>query len=242
MTSSGPGPAAPRRADGRLVACAVTAIGSLTPRRLGDLLRAGCDFVQLRDRRASDRRFDEFLALVGEEAPEAMPRLLVNDRPALALAYPVAGVHLPEAGLRARDAGELRERSGRRFLVGRSAHGPEAAAEAEAEGADYVVLGPVFPTASKPRPLPPRVLRETLDRCSLPVWAVGGLNPETLGELRLSEPSGGSRWAGAAAVRALADPLRAAAFVAALGRLSGRPPRRKTAAPGAANASGGGAC
>lgn len=246
MTSSGPGPAAPRRADGRLVACAVTAIGSLTPRRLGDLLRAGCDFVQLRDRRASDRRFDEFLALVGEEAPEAMPRLLVNDRPALALAYPVAGVHLPEASLRARDAGELRERSGRRFLVGRSAHGPEAAAEAEAEGADYVVLGPVFPTASKPRPLPPRVLRETLDRCSLPVWAVGGLNPETLGELRLSEPSGGSRWAGAAAVRALADPLRAAAFVAALdrlsGRLSGRPPRRKTAAPGAANASGGGAC
>lgn len=242
MTSSGPGPAAPRRADGRLVACAVTAIGSLTPRRLGDLLRAGCDFVQLRDRRASDRRFDEFLALVGEEAPEAMPRLLVNDRPALALAYPVAGVHLPEAGLRVRDAGELRERSGRRFLVGRSAHGPEAAAEAEAEGADYVVLGPVFPTASKPRALPPRVLRETLDRCSLPVWAVGGLNPGTLGELRLSEPSGGSRWAGAAAIRALADPLRAAAFAAALDRLSGRPLRRKTAAPGAANASGGGAC
>ena len=241
MTPPGPGAAAPRRPDGRLAACAVTAIGSLTPRRLGDLLRAGCDFVQLRDRPASDRRFDEFLARVGEEAPEAVPRLLVNDRPALALAYPVAGVHLPEAGLRVRDAVELRERSGRRFLVGRSAHGPEAAAEAEAEGADYVVLGPVFPTGAKPRPLAPGALRETLERCSLPVWAVGGLDPETLGGLRLPESSGGARWAGAAAVRALADPLRAAAFVAALDRLRGLPPRRNAAPFGTANAASGGA-
>ena len=241
MTPPGPGAAAPRRADGRLAACAITAIGSLTPRRLGGLLRAGCDFVQLRDRRASDRRFEEFLALVAEEAPEAVSRLLVNDRPALALAYPVAGVHLPEAGLRVRDAVELRERSGRRFLVGRSAHGPEAAAEAEAEGADYVQIGPVFPTASKPRPLARSALRETLERCSLPVWAVGGLAPGTLGELRLAEPSGGSRLAGAAAVRALADPLRAAAFVAGLDRLRGLPPRRGAAPSGAGNAGGGGA-
>lgn len=205
-----PAPPRPFRADGRPLACAVTPIGSLTPRRVADLLAAGVDFVQLRDRAATDRAFERFLAQMHAEFPRSLRRVLVNDRVAPALRYPVAGVHLPETGLPVAEARVLGDLRGRRWLVGRSVHDAAGAVRAAAAGADYVLLGPVRPTGAKRRALPPGELAAACRDCPVPVWAVGGLAPGTLGEVR------GSGVRGVAAIRALADPERSAAFVAAL--------------------------
>ncbi len=174
----------------------------------------------MRDREATDAEHERFLTDLGDEAPEILPRVLVNDRLALAATFPVAGVHLPEAGLPVR---AVRSRYPRgRLLVGRSVHGAAAAAAAAREGADYLILGPIHETGGK-RPLPPGAPGEIARAVPVPVWAVGGLTPENLDRLR------GAGVSGMAAIRAFRDPPAAAAFVAsARRRFPGLRPSRAT--------------
>ena len=169
------------------------------------------DFFQLRDREASDREFERFLEGLASRAPRILSRVIVNDRLALAATFPVAGVHLPEAGL---PVAGVRSRFPRgRLLIGGSVHGLDAAAAAERDGADYVLLGPVAPTGGK-RPLPPEVFRETCRRLRIPVWVVGGLRPESLDRLR------GVGVSGFAAIRSFRSVREARAFVAGCSTLA----------------------
>lgn len=189
----------------RPVACAICAVRGLSVDQLLDLCELGVDFVQLRDREASDRECERFLDTLASRSEDVLSRIVVNDRLALAGAFPVAGVHLPEAGL---SVAAVRSRFPRgRLLIGRSVHGVDASAAAEKDGADYVILGPVAPTGEK-RPLPPEVFRETCRRLRIPVWVVGGLDPENLDHLR------GVGASGFAAIRSFRDAGRARAFVA----------------------------
>ena len=189
----------------RPAACAICAVRGLSADHLLDLCALGVDFFQLRDREASDREFERFLDALASRSRDVLSRVVVNDRLALAAAFPVAGVHLPEAGL---PVAAVRSRFPRgRLLIGRSVHGADAAVAAEKDGADYVILGPVAPTGGK-RPLPPDVFRETCRRLRIPVWAVGGLTPENLERLR------GVGVSGFAAIRSFRDAARARAFVA----------------------------
>ena len=164
------------------------------------------DFIQLRDRRVSDRRFERFLDRLAAEVPEVLPRVLVNDRLALAAAFPVAGVHLPEAGF---PLAAVRAHYGDRMLQGRSVHGSAAAERSAREGADYLILGAAAPTGEK-IPQPAGVFAEACRRSQAPVWAVGGLAPDNL------EVLAGSGISGIAAIRSLAGPRRAAAFLRAV--------------------------
>lgn len=189
----------------RPICCAISPLCGLSADRLRELGRLGVDFFQLRDREVSDREFERFLDGLASGAPEVVPRVIVNDRLSLAATFPVAGVHLPEAGF---PVAAVRSRFPRgRLLVGRSVHGLDAAVAAERDGADYVILGPVAPTGNK-RPLPPEVFRETCRELRIPVWVVGGLEPRNLHLLR------GAGVSGFAAIRSFRDADRARAFVA----------------------------
>lgn len=87
-------------------------------------------------------------------------------------------VHLPLAALR-ENAGRL----GGFKTVGVSVHSPAEAAEAEKLGAGYVVAGHIFPTDCK-KGVPPRgisFLKEITRAVSVPVYAIGGITPETVG-------------------------------------------------------------
>ena len=188
----------------RPVCCAICAVRGLSADHLRELAELGVDFFQLRDREATDREFEEFLDGLASRSPEILSRVIVNDRLALAATFPVAGVHLPEAGL---PAAAVRSRFPRgRLLIGRSVHGLEMALAAERDEADYVILGPVAPTGDK-RPLPPAVFREACQQLRIPVWVVGGLEPDNLDLLR------GVGVSGFAAIRSFREAGRARAFV-----------------------------
>jgi len=111
-------------------------------------------------------------------------RLFVNDRLdiALALGERVTGVQLPAGGLPVAAARRLSPR----WLIGRSVHSLEEAEAARAAGADYLVVGPVFATATHPDrpPLGIDLLRQITTVRTTPVIAIGGVTPARVRELK----------------------------------------------------------
>jgi thiamine-phosphate pyrophosphorylase len=106
--------------------------------------------------------------------------VLVSSRCDVALASGAAGVNLPERDLAVADARRL---VGSR-LLGKSVHGLEGALLAEREGADFVIFGPVFATASH-RHAPPAGLQALASVCSavhIPVVAIGGIDESRAAE------------------------------------------------------------
>ncbi len=108
--------------------------------------------------------------------------LLINDRLDVAQACGADGVQLPESGL---PTSVARWVMGRHALIGRSVQDIEAGRQAEADGADMVVVGPVFKTKSKPdaKPVGVELIKEIAESVPLPVIAIGGITPENAGDV-----------------------------------------------------------
>lgn len=108
--------------------------------------------------------------------------LIINDRVDLALAVGADGVHLPSHSMPVRVAKRLGRGS---FLVGRSVHSAEDAIAAEADGADYLILGTIYGTASHPGcpPSGPELIKSVKAQVSVPVYAIGGINASNAGEI-----------------------------------------------------------
>jgi thiamine-phosphate pyrophosphorylase len=123
-------------------------------------------------------------------------RLFVNDRLDIALAVGAAGVHLGRGSLPVDAARPLDPT----WWIGKSVHDLDEARAAQAEGADYLFLGPVFPTATHPDRAPAGlgILRDVV-RLGLPVVAIGGVTVERVREIRDAGAYG------VAAIRALWD-------------------------------------
>jgi thiamine-phosphate pyrophosphorylase len=123
-------------------------------------------------------------------------RLFVNDRLDIALALNAAGVQLGHAGLPPSAARQLNPR----WWIGRSVHDVPGAEAAGAEGAEYLVVGPVYATATHPDRAPLGLERlGDIARLGLPVIAIGGLTPARAGEVKAAGAYG------VAAIRALWD-------------------------------------
>ncbi|MGA2286173.1 MAG: thiamine phosphate synthase [Dehalococcoidia bacterium] len=108
--------------------------------------------------------------------------LLINDRLDVAQACGADGVQLPDSGL---PTSVARWVMGRHALIGRSVHDTEAAKRAETDGADMVLVGPVFKTDSKPdaEPVGVELVKEIAESVPLPVIAIGGITPENAGDV-----------------------------------------------------------
>jgi thiamine-phosphate pyrophosphorylase len=117
--------------------------------------------------------------------------LVINDRLDVAQAAGATGVHLPENGLPVAIARWL---LGQHVLIGRSVHSEEAAIEAERDGADYVQLGAIYATESKPdaKAAGPELVRKVSSAVTIPVLAVGGVRPENAAEVIEAGASGAS--------------------------------------------------
>lgn len=155
-----------------------------------------------RGRALSGLEHYELASRLGAYAPT---RLFVNDRLDVALAIGAAGVQLGQGSLAPGDARRLSPR----WWIGKSVHDLREAEAAHAGGADYLLVGPVFPTATHPdrAPLSAATLKQ-IAGLGLPVVAIGGVTPERIPELLAV-----AAVHGVAAIRALwhaADPTDAA--------------------------------
>lgn len=137
-------------------------------------VEAGVDAVQLREKDLDATELYQ-LGLRLREITKGRCLLLVNDRIDVALAVAADGIHLPERGLPIESARRLTPVG---FLIGRSVHSTIAAQQAEASGADYVELGTIFPTASKPGAPPAGVsaIRAATGVLRIPCLAIGGID------------------------------------------------------------------
>lgn len=188
--------------------------GEAWSRWCGELAAAGVDALQVRRKSGSDR---EVLALATEARARTVSALalLVNARFDLALAAGADGVQLPAAGLPvARVRAALAAGADRPLLLGRSTHSVEEVRRARAEGADFVLFGPVFETPSKVGRIPSRGLAGLAEAasCGLPVLALGGIDGGNA-----AQALDAGAW-GLAAIRWFADPAASRADFALLQR------------------------
>jgi len=133
--------------------------------------------------------------------PEAA--VFVNGRPDIAAAIGAHGVQLGALDLTPADARRVFPRG----WIGRSVHSAEEARDAAAEGADYLVVGPIYQTPAHPGRSAGVLLVEACAGLALPVIAIGGVVPERVAELVAAGAYG------VAAIRALwyaPDPAKAA--------------------------------
>ncbi len=114
---------------------------------LGPALAGGVDVFQLREKEASDDDLLVAAAIARELCDAAGALLIVNDHPGIARAARADGVHVGQDDMATAMA---REQAGGELLVGLSTHTPEQVNAAHADGADYIGVGPVYATPTKP--------------------------------------------------------------------------------------------
>ena len=162
---------------------AVTDRAWLNGRSLVDCVRqaieGGATFVQLREKTAP---FDEAVALGKELAAlcrEADVPFVIDDDVRAALACGADGVHVGQDDMACAKAREL---LGPEAIVGVSAQTVEQALKAQADGADYLGVGALIPTPTKPDAVDVTLeeLRAICDAVDIPVVGIGGLNVRTI--------------------------------------------------------------
>jgi thiamine-phosphate pyrophosphorylase len=139
---------------------------------------AGVRMVQIREKDLDTRPLIDLVQNLIPLIKRHQGKVLVNDRIDLAMALDADGVHLRSDSL---PLPRARRMLGNEKLIGISTHSIREVRYAEKEGADFVVLGPIFETPSKRMYGPPLGLHalETACRASrLPIFAIGGINPK----------------------------------------------------------------
>ncbi len=150
--------------------------------------------LHARDRTATTRALAAVAARFVAHARPAEAAVIVSGRPDVAAAVGAQGVQLAASDLAPADARRVLPRG----WIGRSVHTPEEAATARAEGADFLMAGPVYPTPTHPgHPGAGLALIRGCAVLGLPVIAIGGVTADRVPELL------GAGAYGVAAIRAL---------------------------------------
>jgi thiamine-phosphate pyrophosphorylase len=180
------------------------------PHGLGPAVRGalagGVGIVQLREKDLPERRLIELGRRVREWTREVNALFIMNDRADLAVVTDADGVHVGQDELSVKEARRI---VGPQRLVGVSTHTIEQARRAVLDGADYIGVGPVFPSSTKAFEFLAglELVREVAAEISLPWFAIGGINAENVD---LVIESGAKRIALSSAILGANDPQLAA--------------------------------
>lgn len=181
------------------------------------VLEAGVDLVQLRDKSLEARPLLERAAIVRRRTLEFGALFLINDRVDLAIAAGADGVHLGQQDL---PAAEARRQIGPDAIIGLSTHTPAEVLQAAETEADYIAVGPVFCTPTKPgRPAVGHdLVRWAAEHARQPFFAIGGIDAAALPDVLAA---GARRVAVVRALTEATDPVAAAAAFVEMLRRSG---------------------
>jgi thiamine-phosphate pyrophosphorylase len=178
-------------------------------RALEDVLRealaGGVDVVQLRDKQASAEQLIAAAQIARGLCDAAGALLILNDRPELVRAADADGCHVGQDDM---EPAAARVRAGADALIGQSTHFPD-----EVDGAtevDYIGVGPVYPTPTKPgrHPVGVELVRFAAFHAPVPFFAIGGIDTSNVDEV---VAAGADRIAVVRAIAEAADPRAAAA-------------------------------
>ena len=140
--------------------------------------------IQLRERDLSARELVTLAREVQAVTASRRSQLLINDRIDVALALEGVGVHLRSNSL---PVSVARQMLGAQRLLGISVHAVEEVLSAQSEGADYIVLGPIYETPSKQMFGPPLGIHALEKACRLvriPIIGIGGVTAARAREMR----------------------------------------------------------
>ena len=181
---------------GRLLLYAVTDGSQNLIEKIDAALAGGITCLQLRDKTLKGEALVQEICRVKPLCARYDVPLIVNDDLEAALAGGADGVHLGQEDL---SVARARELAGLGFIIGATAKTVEQARQAQSQGADYIGVGAVFPSPTKPDAIPVTMaqLREICAAVTIPAVAIGGINEDNVDELA------GSGVAGVAVVSAL---------------------------------------
>jgi len=147
--------------------------------RIKVLVESGVDLIQLRDKDRTDREIVSIGRRITELTRDSNTAFIMNDRADLANVVGADGVHLGQDDL---NVGDARRIVGPSKVIGVSTHSLAQAREAVAEGADYIGVGPVFPSTTKhfEKHVGLELVQEVAAEIKLPMFAIGGITLDNL--------------------------------------------------------------
>jgi thiamine-phosphate pyrophosphorylase len=175
-----------------------------------ELIAGGVDILQVRAKDVhTPQRIELVLAVIGVAMPRNVP-VIVNDDIDAAFESGADGVHLGQEDWVSIPKSERADRLANMRIVGLSTHSLTQALQAERDGANYIGVGPVFATATKPgvTPVGLDLVQEAAGRVAVPFFAIGGINLDNLDAVR---SAGATRVAVVSAILNAPDVKKAAA-------------------------------
>lgn len=145
-------------------------------------IRGGAGCIQLREKTLEDGDLVDRARRLAALCRERNVLFIVNDRPDVALLSGADGVHLGQTDMSTVDARRI---VGPDRLIGVSTHDPDQLREAIASEPDYIAVGPMFDSPTKPQDhMPgPSLLAKAVSLTGIPIVPVGGISPKNMGEL-----------------------------------------------------------
>jgi thiamine-phosphate pyrophosphorylase len=151
--------------------------------QIAEAARCGIDFIQLREKDLAARELETLArtAIDTVRASGSPARLLINSRTDIALVIGAHGVHLQSHDVSPIEVRRIWRRAGQKKepVIAVSCHAEAEVADAQKNGADFVVFGPVFEKKDSPE-VPASGLEQLRSACrhGLPVFALGGITAE----------------------------------------------------------------
>ncbi len=164
------------------VTCEKLSMGRSDIEVLDGLIEGGARIVQLREKDLCERDFYMLAQIFRERTAKAGIMLIINDRVDVAIAVGADGVHLGQDDFPVPAAKKIAPD----LLIGASSHNLEEALRAQDEGADYVNIGPIFPTGTKEGVeyfLGPEAISQIAPGLLIPFTVMGGIKETNIKEV-----------------------------------------------------------